>query len=754
MEQYVINDQEINQKQLNKITKNCNDTCKSLVKIVGIGKSSFQENRALSNAHSSPFGEIPTLNGRFKDHKEGRKMRQVVNGNVGPLRNLSEILSDIVKCFIDERDPNTIKSTEELLAALETYNSNNEHSNDEQNKFIASLDVVSLYPSLRSEDSSDEVRQIVLDSEVEIKISDEKELAIFLRKNLTTGEIAAKGLENLVPNKEMSKKQHKDKNHWIFKKETFSKKEKKVLLAEALAIAVKLAMKSNVYKFDKTLRVQKDSGGMGVTLTGVISEIKMMKWCKRFSLKLNELNIRNEVLERFVDDITLCPTAIPPGWKFEDGKMIFKEDEVEEDGKIPEDKRTMEIIKTVANSIDPLIEVTYDTPSNYNDRKIPILDVKVGMNSEKKIEYEFYQKPIANKCVTHKTSAMSIKQKMHILTQQCFSRLHNTSESISTSRTVQLLDEFMIDLKVSGYSERERKNILEGAVNTHLKLKDKETSGVRPYYRHKMTVKSVNKKNSEYKNQWFKGRNNMFKTVMFVDATPNDELIKLLRKTEEKFMIDKQHRIKFVSKTGTKLIHMFQNKDPFLENCEGNECNPCAASNKHSNELSYCKTDNVCYSAKCITCDKEGKTKVYFGETARSLHIRSREHTQLCKNKNKNSFMYKHMTSEHKNNVQDVEFEFKVERKFRKPLQRQLFEAKCIEKTPATSSLNSKDEFNYQALRKLEIQASETPYHCNVCGKSFEVKNNMKNHEKKFHQVHPCDLCKCETFGSSGLKEP
>ena len=122
------------------------------------------------------------------------------------------------------------------------------------------------------------------------------------------------------------------------------------MLAEALAIAVKLAMESNVYKFDKTLRVKEDSGGMGVTLTGVISEIKMMKWCKRFSQKLNEINIRNEVLERFVDDITLCPTAIPPGWKFEDGNMIFKEDEVEEDAAYTSKASNCELEESVNES--------------------------------------------------------------------------------------------------------------------------------------------------------------------------------------------------------------------------------------------------------------------------------------------------------------------------------------------------------------------------------------------------------------------
>ena len=61
-------------------------------------------------------------------------MRQVLNGNVGPLHNLSEILTDIVICFIDKSDPNTIKSTEKFLAAFTKYNANNEHSNEQGKK--------------------------------------------------------------------------------------------------------------------------------------------------------------------------------------------------------------------------------------------------------------------------------------------------------------------------------------------------------------------------------------------------------------------------------------------------------------------------------------------------------------------------------------------------------------------------------------------------------------------------------------------
>ena len=99
----------------------------------------------------------------------------------------------------------------------------------------------------------------------------------------------------------------------------------------------------------------------------------------------------------------------------------FKEDKDKQS-----DRRTMELIQTVADSLDPDIKVTFDTQSFHEDGFVPILDLKVRYNpASRKIEYLFYKKPMANKLITMKSSAMSMKSKMNILTQQCFKRFHN-----------------------------------------------------------------------------------------------------------------------------------------------------------------------------------------------------------------------------------------------------------------------------------------------------------------------------------------
>ena len=125
---------------------------------------------------------------------------------------------------------------------------------------------------------------------------------------------------------------------------------------------------------------------------------------------------------------------------------------VKEDDKVEGDKRTMNIIQDIANSIHENIQVTFDVPSNYNDKSVPILDIKARIDSKNKIEYFFYKKPMVNNIVTMKSSAMSMSQKMAILTQQCFTRLHNTSDDVKESQKVEILNSFMQELKASGYS--------------------------------------------------------------------------------------------------------------------------------------------------------------------------------------------------------------------------------------------------------------------------------------------------------------
>ena len=84
---------------------------------------------------------------------------------------------------------------------------------------------------------------------------------------------------------------------------------------------------------------------------------------------------------------------------------------------------------------------------------------------------------------------MPKQQRMQILTQECFRRLHNTSDDTPDEIRNEILNNFMKDLKQSGYNENDRLNVLKGGFKTFENLKTKERNRIRPFYRSNLFMK-------------------------------------------------------------------------------------------------------------------------------------------------------------------------------------------------------------------------------------------------------------------------
>ena len=238
---------------------------------------------------------------------------------------------------------------------------------------------------------------------------------------------------------------------------------------------------------------------------------------------------------------------------------------------------------------------------------------------------------------------------------------------------------------------------------------------------------------------------------MFVEATEDDELLKMFKETEAKHKISENHRIKFVTKSGIKLKHLVEKKDPFSKECNGNDCQPCVSSREKSKKPSNCKKNRICYEARCRKCDEEGKTKTYHGETARNLHVRAKEHYNAFNNKSEKSFMHKHVLEAHEGNSHDVVFDWKIVGQFQKPLTRQLAEAIKIDNKPKQESLNSKYEYFKHSVKKLELNQQDNKEECAYCGRKFKKLEDLQTHETDFHMKHKCQNCDYIGIGKKNL---
>ena len=165
------------------------------------------------------------------------------------------------------------------------------------------------------------------------------------------------------------------------------------------------------------MRKQSEGGAIGNKLTEKLGKILMKRHSKMYFRKLNELGLKNELFEGYVDDTTDVLVAVDPGVKFDGEKLVKDNDKVEEDEQIPEDKRTMEILKDIANTIYKCVQFTVDCPSKYLDGKVPVLDLQVYTRNNQ-IYHEFYEKPCASKMVIPYKSAHSRRMKMTVLVEE------------------------------------------------------------------------------------------------------------------------------------------------------------------------------------------------------------------------------------------------------------------------------------------------------------------------------------------------
>ena len=117
--------------------------------------------------------------------------------------------------------------------------------------------------------------------------------------------------------------------------------------------------------------------------------------------------------------------SIKRGWRwFEDGLYWWREWEQEDEEKgDTQEARASRIILDSKNSILGFLTFTMESPSDFQDGKLPTLDIEIWKTAMQ-IWYEFYQKPMSNNVVLQEKSALSENVKVSSLTEEVVRRLH------------------------------------------------------------------------------------------------------------------------------------------------------------------------------------------------------------------------------------------------------------------------------------------------------------------------------------------
>ena len=91
----------------------------------------------------------------------------------------------------------------------------------------------------------------------------------------------------------------------------------------------------------------------------------MLWWDKVFLDKLDKLGIAMMLYKRYVDDGNMALQAVQVGTRIIDGKVSILPEAIQEDSGIPADRRTARLIRSLANTITPMIQMEEDFPSNH-----------------------------------------------------------------------------------------------------------------------------------------------------------------------------------------------------------------------------------------------------------------------------------------------------------------------------------------------------------------------------------------------------
>ena len=356
-------------------------------------------------------------------------------------------------------------------------------------------------------------------------------------------------------------------------------------------------------------------------------------------------------------------TPTPPRARLNDSsKLVIIEELVGEDLEIPADQRTAKIYEEIANSVSSCVAVTTDCPSNNNSGFMPVLDIQMKV-IDGKVVYKFYKKPMSNQRVILAESAVPMNVKRSTLAQEGIRRLRNTQRSLQWEVKADILSEFSQQMKISGYNERFRGEIIRSAVIGFERQCEAADRGTRPLFRPREFQQEQRRRTKLMaRSSWHRPKANV---VGFYPGSPGGKLAKQIQTivTEETARLGMTAKI--VETGGRTLKSQLVRLD--LTGCVYRDICPVCLSETEG--ASHTRS-GVLYSGTCQICLQQGKVSRYWGESGHSAQVRTSQHVDALRRRDKSNAFHKHLEIFHPENTGDVEtFKFKSEQTFKKSLE-------------------------------------------------------------------------------------
>ena len=664
---------------------------------------------------------MPDLNQLLKDHKPTLQTRPVARAKVTQAPNgpMAEVLCEILNPFVEEADKERrteVKSTEEMCAVIKATNDNISRDGLKRGAYqragsliVGSKDVKAHYPEIDIEVAAEELKKEIEESNLEVNV-DEEELALYIACSMKPEEIEKEGLTEVVHKRRFKNgarpgltckaitggpaTRNEDKS-WLPPTRRPNRSQKMRMVGCLVKSACRLVMSNHFYSFDNKIRRQHKGGAIGNKLTERLGKVLMKRHAKKYLRLLEVLDIKKEMLTGYVDDTTDVLVAIDPGVRLVDGKLEVKEELVDEDKMVPEDERTMKLLKEVANTVYECVQFTVDFPSAHPEKKVPVLDLKVHCK-EGQIIHEFYEKPCASKLVIPFTSAHSRKMKMAVMVEEGIRRLRNHSRGLEWEASRRVMELWSRKLRRSGYPMTVRHQVIKTACEKWDKMCEDEDNGVRPVHRPREWKERERRLEKEAKvGNWHQAHRNQVSAPLILDPVAG-VMVGEMKEVCKRFESLTGMRVVVQTRAGKANKQLAKSEPLRSKKCGREECLVCATRG------GSCEKNGAGYQIRCETCLRSGRTSTYDGETGRNCFCRGKEHQDALRLEDQENPLWKHCVLEHGGIKAD--FSMKVIGRFQSCLVRQVNEAVRIGMSDADCVMNSKAEFHQAPIVRVRVE--------------------------------------------------
>ena len=264
--------------------------------------------------------------------------------------------------------------------------------------------------------------------------------------------------------------------------------------------------------------------------------------------------------------------------------------------------------------------------------------------------------------------------------------------------TVKHLNDFSERLKLSGYDENYRFQVIKSGVEGFDKMLEEEMNGGRPINRPRTWEEDRRQKKKELqKRNWY--RKGGYDVPLFVPHTPRGELAKLMRAKEAQNSQGRKIRFKIVEKGGVTLEQKLRRSNPWIkgQNCGRPRCFPCRGERGGN-----CWQESVTYTLWCDECGEE--VAAYKGETGRNAFCRGEEHLDsLRASDEEKSVLWLHSVHHHQSR-QGVKYSMRVTGAFKEPLDRQIMERVQIQNFKGPVLMNRRSEMGGVRVERMQYR--------------------------------------------------